>query len=530
MVYRLPYPLWLVIWLLICGNQVVAQSFQIPKSNTYLFAFEKYAYTNGRMHTSTLPYSIADFPKGKYDSIDSIQGFPKAWDKSLDWFLSRNMLGKANSNSAITVNPILDLGISAGKGGGKTQLFHSFAAGLNLRAQHKNKVFIDLQGAVYQGKYPVYLQNYIQQKQVIPGLGYAFGSSSAAYTYNLNGYLAYKPVSFFTASLGHGKHFIGDGYRSLFLSYNANNYNYLKLDVNFWKIRYWVLYTRMADITGSNGNFSQFSSKYATIHYLDLLVGKHASLGLFEAIVWEGKNKDGSTRGFDIQYLNPFIFFRPVEYSLGSSDNALLGANLRVRFLKRQVFYMQILLDEFFLKEIKAWNGWWANKQGFQVGLKGYDFAGIKGLFYQGEINYVRPYTYTHYQIQQNYAHFGQPLAHPLGANFIEGFGRVAYQKTQHGIEAKMMYAILGADTGSVNYGGDLYKPYTTRPFEYGNKVGQGLRTNLLYFELTYSYLINRRWNLRLELSVAARTSKTVLQRSNELYFGFQLKSGLPFR
>jgi hypothetical protein len=519
---------WMVLG---CMPFVVhAQSFQIPRQGAYMHAFENYAYKEGRIHTSTLPFQINDFPKAIYDSLDSLQGFPKAWDKKLNWLVNQHFIERNHQHSQVLIDPIFELSTSIGRGNGQRQYNYSIAGGLDLKATVKNKVYIDLQGALFQGKYPLYIRQHIQNDSVIPGLGYAYGSNASAYTYNWSGQVSYKPVSYFTASIGNGKHFIGDGYRSLLLSYNANNYNYLKLDVNFWKIRYWVLYTRMLDVSGSGGRMGKFASKFATIHYLDLLVGKHTSLGLFEAVVWENKNQDGSARGFDIQYLNPFIFFRPVEYSLGSPDNALLGANMRIRFLKRQVFYVQILLDEFFLKEVRAWNGWWANKQGFQVGLKGYDLAGIKGLFYQGEINYVRPYTYTHYQIQQNYAHFGQPLAHPLGANFIEGLGKLAYQTQQHAIEGKLIYAIFGTDSGSVNYGSNVYKPYTSRPYEYGNKVGQGIRNKMMYLELSYSYLINRKWNLRVEVNLAMRANSNPIQYTKETYFGLGIKSGLPLR
>ena len=519
--------LLLLLWFV---QNTHSQGFIIPKNGVFLHSFEQYAYLNGRIHTSTLPYSLGDFPKAVADSLDSLQGFPKAWDKTLQWLVNKDFIERKQPESQVLINPLFDLGLSVGKGNGARQLTYTLAGGLDIKATLKNKIFFDLQGSLYQGKYPLYIQQHIQKDSVIPGLGYAYGNASSAYTYNWSGLLSYKPVSYFTATIGNGKHFIGDGYRSLLLSYNANNYNYLKLDVNFWKIRYWVLYTRMMDFRGSEGNPTKFASKFATLHYLDLLIGKRLSFGIFESVVWENKNQDGITRGFDIQYLNPFIFFRPVEYSLGSPDNVLLGANIRFRFLKRQVFYMQILLDEFFLKEVKAWNGWWANKQGFQVGLKGYDLAGVKGLFYQGEINYIRPYTYTHYQIQQNYAHFGQPLAHPLGANFVEGMGKLAFQSGQHGIEGKLIYSIFGTDSGSVNFGGNLYKPYTSRPYEYGNKVGQGIRNNMMYVELNYSYLINRKWNFRFEINLAMRNNTNLIQSSKETYVGIGLKSGLPYR
>ena len=59
-------------------------------------------------------------------------------------------------------------------------------------------------------------------------------------------------------------------------------------------------------------------------------------------------------------------------------------------------------------------------KTGFQLGYKAFDFFYIPRLTMQMEYNFVRPYTYAHHNPQQNYGHYNQPLAHPLGANFSE--------------------------------------------------------------------------------------------------------------
>ena len=46
--------------------------------------------------------------------------------------------------------------------------------------------------------------------------------------YYSSGYINYNINSFFDIQLGHGKNFIGDGYRTMFISDNSFNYPYFE--------------------------------------------------------------------------------------------------------------------------------------------------------------------------------------------------------------------------------------------------------------------------------------------------------------
>ena len=67
---------------------------------------------------------------------------------------------------------------------------------------------------------------------------------------------------------------------------------------------------------------------------------------------------------FDINYMNPIIFYRPVEYSIGYSrqGNALLGLSLKYKMTSTSHMYGQLVLDEFRLEDFRAQNGAWRNK------------------------------------------------------------------------------------------------------------------------------------------------------------------------
>ena len=134
---------------------------------------------------------------------------------------------------------------------------------------------------------------------------------------------------------------------------------------------------------------------------------------------------------------------------------------------KKNILYTQLILDEFLLSEIKSGNGWWANKYGYQFGLKSYDFLWVKNLSLQLEYNAVRPFPYKHsytptsISTLQNYAHFNAPLAHPLGANFKEFIAIAHYQPIPKlRLSGKLVLANYGADTDSTNWGANILKSY----------------------------------------------------------------------
>lgn len=321
------------------------------------------------------------------------------------------------------------------------------------------------------------------------------------------GHVSYSPSGYFNFRLGHGKNFIGDGYRSLLLSDVAFNYPYLAINTRVWNIEYVNIYSQLQDIRIPKGDWKPWHKKYTTTHYLSWHILPWLTAGLFESIVWQASDSTGA-RGFDVNYLNPVIFYRPVEFSLGSPDNALLGASLRFTILKRNILYMQLMLDEFKLEHVMKGDGWWANKHGFQVGMKSYDPFGIKNSFFQAEYNHVRPYTYAHNTSIQNYGHYSQPLAHPQGANFREMVVIADKRVDRFRFGYKLVYVTYGADTAGLSYGHDIYRSYYDFVSEFGNKIGQGLKTTIVEHDLNFGWIVNPSTNLTLSAGVTYRQEK----------------------
>jgi len=373
--------------------------------------------------------------------------------------------------------------------------------------------------------FPNFIDTIIQTTALIPGLGRAYKNSSGSYDFaNLTGCLSYSPNKIFNFQLGKDKHFIGEGYRSLLLSDVANNNPYLGINTNIWRIQYNVWYSWMKDFSQFNGTNKSLQNKFGTFHYLSFNALKNLNISFFENVIWQGTDTN-RVRTFDVNYLNPVVFYRPQEYSVGSPDNSMMGLTISGILFKKLKLYGQVVADEFFLKEIRAKRGWWANKQGWQLGAKYINAFKIQGLSIQAEYNEVRPYTYTHGSVQQNYAHYGQALAHPFGANFKEYLGFINYRTNRWSFQIKGLSAVVGADTLNSNLGQNIFLSYTTRPFEYGHKTTQGNKMQMLQSDINITYFIIPQLNLRAELGYIQRSVKDdlgyVLQ-SPYFYFGIK--------
>lgn len=399
--------------------------------------------------------------------------------------------------------------------------------GLSLNLKIKNKLWLNTSFLSGNSSFQSYLDTFIINTNVVPQIGTAY-SSKNGYSYQYySGYFSFSPGKIFNFQIGKDKHFWGDGYRSLFLSDISNSFPFLKISTTIWKLKYVSLFAWMKDITNASGLKRNFLNKYGTFHYLSWNVTKRLNLGLFESVIWQG-NDSNRIRSFDVNYLNPVIFFRPVEYSLGSSDNAFLGLSFKIKVARKQQFYGQIILDEFLLKEVRAGKGWWGNKQGAQFGFRSFDLFKIKNLILQTEFNAVRPYTYSHGSVQQNYANYGQPLAHPLGANFAESVSFLNYRYKRWLFETEFLYAMYGKNEVGINWGQDIFQSYSSHPQEYGNEFFQGLKTTLLFSKIKISYYIIPSADLLAEAGVAGRQESRVLGtvslfNSNFFYLGMKM-------
>jgi hypothetical protein len=440
-------------------------------------------------------------------------------------FNSKNFNFWAKPDSARTefgILPIVQL-----EGGYSTQAdaIYETSGGFAITASKgKFKFNADFIGGVL--AQPQYLNVFTDSLGVLPSRGRNLSSGGTAFlmpTAALN----FKASDIFTFELGYGKNFFGNGHRSLFLSDAAYNYPYLRIETNVWNIKYINLFSALQDISADPSKPSAYRNKFSSTHYFNWAISSRFNVGLFEAIIWQGSDTL-SERGFDPNYLNPIIFFRPVEFSVGSPDNAIIGLDLSFKATSKMMFYGQLVFDEFLLSEFRAGDGWWGNKWGAQIGFKAFDVFGLKKSFLRGEFNLARPFTYTHGSVLQNFGHYNQPLAHPLGTNFYEGLIKAYYEKESYFFEGQWNYALYGRDPDTLNLGGDIYRSYANPAEIYGNEIGQGIRSQLFYQRLAAGIILNRKINLRASAYyIYRRLDQEGSSVNNEHIFGVRIATEL---
>lgn len=340
---------------------------------------------------------------------------------------------------------------------------------------------------------PGYVEDWINKWGAIPGAG-QFNRSGNGYQYlQIRGYANVPLIKdHISLTLGYDRHFIGDGYRSLFLSDFSEGAAFARINTRIWKLNYQNLYLVLKPQSFA-GEPATSGHKYATAHYLSLNVTRWLNVGLFETVTFSRSDH------FEFGYLNPIIFYRAVERGMGSPDKVSLGLNLKALVLRHLNLYSQVLINEFTAKELFSGDGYWANKWGVQFGAKYFDAFTLPDLDLQGEVNIVRPYTYQHYASLSgntiaNNTHYNQPMAHPLGAGFAEVIGNVRYQPMPGlSINARAMYYKQGIDTGGSNNGSNISLDYNTRPGNYGVKLINGPQADCMLLSLNASYELRPR-------------------------------------
>jgi Capsule assembly protein Wzi len=414
-----------------------------------------------------------------------------------------NFIEVNNKDLFLAINPVLQFQQGIESGYSKPIFLNS--RGVTARGLIARKIGFSALITDNQERAPQFFQQRIAQYDAVPGVGFykPFKTNGTDY-FDARGYISFAAVkNYVDVQFGYDKNFIGNGYRSLFLSDWGNSNLFLKLNTKVWKFNYQNLFMELMPQFKKAGD-TLLDRKYAAMHHLSMNVTKWLNIGLFEGVIFGRKNR------FDFEYLNPLIFYRHIESNNGSRDNAIAGFDFKANIAHRAQLYGQFLLDEFILGDIKNKPTSWTNKWGIQAGIKYMDAFGVNNLDLQVETNRVRPFTYSHGDSISNYTHYNQPLAHPLGANFQEVVAIAHYQPAPKWyINARVLYYFQGLDSAGKNFGANIFRLNTTRTMNEGFAIGSGNKATCLNALLQASY----EWkeNLFFDLSFQYRSYKTVL-------------------
>lgn len=512
----------------------------IPFTHHFYSRFDSQMNALGtNSHTAAKPFvyeEVAPYYDFEAEKKALMKGTDEWWARKL-W--NEHLVQVQGKNYWFTIDPVFDLQIGKDTEADFNSTYNNtrgiyVQGGLGKKFNFSTSVFES------QGRFAQYYNAYAYTLKtdgdpaIVPGRGVAKIFKEDGFDYPVaEGYLSYAPAKFVNMQFGHGKNFIGDGYRSLFQSDVASPYPYFKLNTKFWKIKYTNTWTSLRDVRPEVTEDGAFKTKYIANHYLSWNVSKRLNIGLFESVMWTTSND----RGFDLNYLNPIIFYRAIEFETGQdAGNAIVGASAKYKWNNKINLYGQFILDEFSLDAIKGGNKSWKNKYGYQLGIKYFDAFTIDNLLLQVEYNQVRPYTYSHNTIVLNYGHNNQPMAHLWGANFKELILIGRYDYRRWFADAKIIFGTRGFDFNteedSFSYGGDIYRNYNERPFDTGVEIGQGNKANTLYAEFESGYIINPVSHLKLFTNISYRNFNPELEtasaiKSNTVWLSLGVRTDL---
>lgn len=304
-----------------------------------------------------------------------------------------------------------------------------------------------------QAVFPTHVDSFVQLMGVAPGQGRVKSFKNNGYDFAMaSGYVSYSFLKHFNVQAGHGKHFVGDGYRSVLLSDNAFNYPFLRATATFGKWQYTQLYAQLMNMNKGNTQTPKYTEplyqkKAGSFQLLNYAPFKWLQVGFFQGLMWQAADSM-NRQHFNAYYFNPVIGVSTAAYGLYNSNyNVMAGLNIRFNFLKSYSVYLQLAQQDAF-NQI----------DNLQLGFKAYEPFGAKRLFVQVELNHFDIEPYPNWYETQNYIHYNQSLAYPfaydniIGAwgdnyyappdNVNEVVGIVNYRLHDFAIEMKYNYVI----------------------------------------------------------------------------------------
>lgn len=444
---------------------------------------------------------------------------------------SESFLLLDSSNFYLAADPLFNF--QYGKNFDYNKDYYQNTRGVLVRGKIFNKIYFHTSFYENQARFIDYVDKYIRHYGVAPGEILVKDFKGNAFDYGVAyGLISYSPNKHFNFQFGSDKNFIGDGYRSLLLSDNGFEYPFLKITTNYGILQYTNILTSFQNINRDSVLsapytwYHGFQKKAGTFNYLTLLIKKRLEIGFFEGIIWQsGYDKNYK---FDLNHYNPIIFVNTIRNSFSNDFNTVVGLNLKYKILDYLNVYGQLSVDDIDFKGL--FNGDRKNKCGYQLGVKYFDIGGIKNFNTQIEFNQVQPYTYSFKNPLQSYTHYNQPLTHPLGANFRELVSFLNYRYKRFYVSVQFNYAQTGLDTLNSDWGQNIFKSEELAELGYDSKDNhllQGIKTNVMYGNISCSYIFNPKTNLCFTIGATIRKFSNELTNTNSNYFYFGISTSL---
>lgn len=478
----------------------------IPLQSFYTHEIERYVSerpeTRQPIHLSVKPFRIQELSTD-YDNL--IQDTGKFYSGFTGKLFEENLIDIEHKKFRAVADPLIDF--RAGKENPDTasRLLFQNTRGIRIAGNIGEKFSFETRFYENQARFPDYFEDYIRSRgekypkkkgyqttnAVVPGEGRTKPYKIDGFDYaSAMGYFTFQPVKPWTISFGHDMHFIGNGYRSLFLSDNSFYGPFIRSDLSFVnnRLRITNIYQGLQNLyrlKEFNTPESTYEKKWGTFHYVDFAITPWLSIGAFEGIVWN-RSDSLTTKPFPYQSLIPVPYVNTAINGMDDENNAIIGLNLQIIPWRKFILYGQLMFDDFKSK-----------KYGFQIGMKYFDVFKVKNLFIGLEYNNLTKGTYAQKDNRNSYSHFNMSLAHSKGSGFQEVILQTRYHYYRVFANYRMnLYLTQDADTNGVA---------TTDIFNVQDQLEPGEKGMVLNHSLELGYRFNRANNFQFYMGFTHR-------------------------
>lgn len=379
-----------------------------------------------------------------------------------------------------------------------------------------DKVSFETSFREIQTRAPYYLFNYVLQSDVMPGTGRVKRFVNELDHNIAEGYVSYSPMDRLNIQFGSQKNFIGSGYRSLLLSDHAYTYPQLKLSSRWWqsRVNYQVIHAwiqTLERLPVGDTPESLFRPKGANFYYLSIEPWDQVRIGLFEGVIWSRFDEEEGTLPMDGRSYIPLIGVNTALMGWDGEGNSIVGLDLAVRPVHDIELYGQLVWDQ-------------EGRDGQQVGIKTLGLLD-DGLRIQAEYNRSSPFIYANDPVDLNYAHFGQPLAHPMGAGFEEAFIGLTYFRDRWFIDARYIHAtqlvdLIPMNGPFLNVGSDIFR---SDVFPVDDPEGNDIQLDHVNVRIGYFFNPKSNFNAYLGWKGRSRSGRGFDQEMSFTHFGIEM-------
>lgn len=343
-----------------------------------------------------------------------------------------------SNNIQLSIDPIMELELGNERiedPRSNVESYYKNTRGVIVRLNVGDKLSIESSFRENQAVVPYYIAQRASFSKTAYGQGRYKNFKNGGYDYAMaSAYVSYSPIEKINIQAGHGKHFVGEGYRSLLLSDLAFNYPFFRLQTEWFngKLSYQNMYAIFQDMNRvlmDGLNEEIFERKQAAFHYLSYQPSPNFNISFFEGIIYPSLDTSGNIV-VPATYWIPLLGINSAVNGQKKQLTTTLGTNVSWNLFKRLKLYGQLSSRNTKIKQF-----------GTQLGAK---------VFLGQSWTVHLEYNKGKNLINNNYTHYGESLNHPATADFEELITGIYFHKNRW--LSKLSYNKLKMRKYQVNY------------------------------------------------------------------------------